>query len=369
MVTSLENVGLDNDSTVVNTPFQNDTDSRSHATPLKRMVAACSGALFTSLFTTPFDVIKTRLQSQSLFPTSLTSTSCCSEVLFSTRNLRREFLCHLNLPRVPSNQASRLSCTVAGATTLTPSRRIAENLNGSLDGMVKIVRHEGITSLWRGLSPTLVMSIPVTVIYFVGYDYLRDSLWANWKGKYSETYSPLIAGASARTIAVTVISPLELFRTRMQGPEGVNGLKEVMKGIQKMAKVNGVSSLWRGLEPSLYRDVPFSAIYWTGYELTKRYLNNYMYENNIDNKFAVSFLSGATSGSIAAALTTPFDVAKTRRQVASDQMKRPRMHKVLKQIFREEGYKGLFRGGTLRISKVAASCAIMISTYEALKMT
>lgn len=73
------------------------------------------------------------------------------------------------------------------------------------------------------------------------------------------------------------------------------------------------------------------------------------------------------------------------------------MHKVLKQIFQEEGYKGLFRGkylnnifsssllshikllilililfklgGTLRISKVAASCAIMISTYEALKMT
>lgn len=50
MDTSLETVELDNDSTVVNTPFQNDTDSRSHATPLKRMVAACSGALFTSLF-------------------------------------------------------------------------------------------------------------------------------------------------------------------------------------------------------------------------------------------------------------------------------------------------------------------------------
>jgi solute carrier family 25 protein 39/40 len=46
----------------------------------------------------------------------------------------------------------------------------------------------------------------------------------------------------------------------MQGPEGVNGLKEVMKGIQKMAKVNGVLSLWRGLEPSLYRDVPFSGM-------------------------------------------------------------------------------------------------------------
>ena len=61
-------------------------------------------------------------------------------------------------------------------------------------------------------------------------------------------------------MAVTVISPLELFRTRMQGPEGANGFKEVMKGVQRMAKINGVSSLWRGLEPTLYRDVPFSGM-------------------------------------------------------------------------------------------------------------
>jgi solute carrier family 25, member 39/40 len=46
----------------------------------------------------------------------------------------------------------------------------------------------------------------------------------------------------------------------MQGPEGVNGLKEVMKRVHKMAKTNGVSSLWRGLEPTLYRDVPFSGM-------------------------------------------------------------------------------------------------------------
>ena len=46
----------------------------------------------------------------------------------------------------------------------------------------------------------------------------------------------------------------------MQGPEGVNGLKKVMKGIQTMVKINGFSSLWRGLEPTLYRDVPFSGM-------------------------------------------------------------------------------------------------------------
>ncbi|CAG8647958.1 5459_t:CDS:2 [Funneliformis caledonium] len=375
--------------TIINLPFQsiqnnNITESTSsiilsqtHVTPLQKIFAACSGALLTSLFTTPFDVVKTRLQSQSIFngsspslySTSTSLTNCCRKVFFSSQNLRQEFLCHLDSSHVTSNQASTLSCSITDA--LAPSRQITANhhLNGSLDGIVKIVRYEGITSLWRGLSPALVMSIPVTVIYFVGYDYLRDSLWSNWKGKYSETYSPLIAGATARTISATVISPLELFRTRMQGPEGANGLKEVMKGVQKMAKINGVSSLWRGLEPTLYRDVPFSAIYWAGYELTKKHLSNYMHEKNVDgniNKFEIAFLSGAASGSVAATLTTPFDVAKTRRQVAMNQTKRPTMSRILRQIVEEEGYKGLFRGGTLRISKVAVSCALMISTYETL---
>jgi len=91
---------------------------------------------------TPFDVVKTRLQSQSIFkesPPLLNSisksystplTTCCREVFFSAQNLRQEFLCHLNSPHISSNSASALSCTA----TLAPSRQIApsHHLNGSL---------------------------------------------------------------------------------------------------------------------------------------------------------------------------------------------------------------------------------------------
>jgi len=347
-------------------------------TPVEKMVAACCGALLTSLFTTPFDLVKTRLQSQSLFKGSTVPntksysslTSCCQEVFYSTQNAHREFFCHPLDPRIP-NQSSTLSCAVADAmipNKIATGRQFNE-LNGFLDGVIKIVRYEGITSLWRGLSPGLVMSVPLTVVYFVGYDSIRDSLWKNWKGKYSETYSPLLAGTLARTISVSVISPIELFRTRMQSPEGINGLKDVMKGVKEMVRKNGITSLWRGLEPTLWRDVPFSAIYWTGYESIKRNFSNHLRNKSIDgniNHFSVAFVSGATSGAIAATLTTPFDVAKTRRQVASNSMKNQGIVKAMQRIVHDEGYQGLFRGGALRIAKVAVSCALMISTYESL---
>ncbi|CAG8458515.1 17973_t:CDS:10 [Cetraspora pellucida] len=318
--------------------------SSQHVTPVEKMFAACCGALLTSLFTTPFDLVKTRLQSQSLFKGSTVPNSksysplmsCCQKVMYSTQNMHREFFCRSD-PRIPNQ--STISCAVAD--TMIPSKIAARHqlneLNGFLDGFIKIVRYEGITSLWRGLSPGVVMSVPLTVIYFVGYDSIRDSLWKNWKGKYSETYSPLLAGTLARTISVSIISPIELFRTRMQGPEGVNGLKGVMNGVQNMVRKNGISSLWRGLEPTLWRDVPFS-----GYEVIKRKFSNHLRNKSIDgniNNFSVAFVS--------ATLTTPFDVAKTQRQVTSNSMKNQNMIKVMQRIVREEGYQGLFRGLTL----------------------
>ena len=41
---------------------------------------------------------------------------------------------------------------------------------------MKISRTEGITSLWSGLSPTLVLAVPSTVVYFVSYEQLRVRL-------------------------------------------------------------------------------------------------------------------------------------------------------------------------------------------------
>lgn len=80
------------------------------------------------------------------------------------------------------------------------------------------MKYEGVTALWKGLSPALVMSVPANVIYFVGYEYLRDLI-------QPKDYAPLLAGALARTIAVSIISPIELFRTRLQATTDVHSFK------------------------------------------------------------------------------------------------------------------------------------------------
>ena len=281
-------------------------------------------------------------------------------------------------------------CAVDGARQKT--------FNSTFDGLRKIARNEGLGSLWRGLSPTLVMAIPANVIYFTGYDYLRSDPKSPINTYIPDSYAPLMAGSVARVAAATAISPIEMFRTRMQaattGNSGRGVFADTFVGLKKMVHVQGYKSLWRGLTLTMWRDVPFSGIYWWGYETVRNALSEFRdpsqrkrprsrsrgHEDHAST-FINSFVAGATSGAIAAIVTTPFDVGKTRRQVREHARtagtlngnsggysnlaaeERP-MLRFLYQIWLDEGLAGLFRGWAPRCLKVAPACAIMISSYE-----
>lgn len=92
------------------------------------------------------------------------------------------------------------------------------HFNGTIDAFTKIIRNEGIRSLWSGLSPTLVMALPSTMVYFTLYDKVRGKL-SKLNGhnvRDPPLWISVFSGALARSCAATVISPLELIRTKIQ---------------------------------------------------------------------------------------------------------------------------------------------------------
>lgn len=263
--------------------------------------------------------------------------------------------------------------------------------------MKKIARNEGFTALWRGLSPTLVMAVPANIIYFTGYEWLRSNKSSPVGKITKDEYAPLVAGASARTIAAAAVGPIELFRTRLQASSGTtttNHLANTFTDIRGMVTRGGYGSLWRGLPLTLWRDVPFSAIYWFGYESIRGKLTDMREERQGRSltqesgrsksrarsrsqsreghaaTFMDSFTAGAISGAFASSITMPFDVGKTRTQVYRDTARSTpipedgNMVRLLWHIYSTEGMAGLFKGWLPRTLKVAPSCAIMISSYE-----
>ena len=313
-------------------------------------------------------------------------------------------------PAAPSLASSLSHTTSISSAECAVDETRRKNFTSTLDGLRKIARNEGLSSLWRGLSPTLVMSIPANVIYFTGYDTLRTSPLSPIHNHVPDAYAPLIAGSVARVAAASVISPIEMFRTRMQATSSSNSgtsvFRETLTGLTQMVKAQGYTSLWRGLTLTMWRDVPFSGIYWWGYEATRNLLTDNRdrrrgrtldpqrsatqlrsrsrSKENHTSTFIDSFVAGATSGAVAAIVTTPFDVGKTRQQVlkhaedvaapsrnaanpAVGRSLRPEdrsMPRFLYHIFQTEGLPGLFRGWAARCLKVAPACAIMISSYE-----
>jgi solute carrier family 25 protein 39/40 len=131
-----------------------------------------------------------------------------------------------------------------------------------------------------------------------------------------------------------------------------------MTDISSLVKQQGFRSLWRGLEFTLWRDVPFSGIYWMGYEnIRHRLLQHEVFGRGGEKGFfEAAFLSGWLSGTFAAFVTQPFDVSKTRRQVYTGESSTLWL---MGGIWREEGLRGLWKGFTPRMLKVAPACAIM----------
>ncbi|XP_067140859.1 mitochondrial glutathione transporter SLC25A40-like [Centruroides vittatus] len=309
-------------------------------TPTQQMISSCAGAFITSVFVTPLDVVKIRLQAQ-----------------------QKEFLkrkCFLYC-----NGLMEHTCFCPNNGTQMQWYQRPGHFTGTVDALIKISRNEGMFSLWSGLPPTLVMAIPATVVYFTMYDQIRERLTNYFNRSSPPLWIPAVAGSLARVVSVSVISPLELIRTKMQSKK--YSYVELTTAVKMQVQAEGIGSLYRGWVPTILRDVPFSAIYWGAYESFKHTYNQ--------QKPATwfSFMAGAISGTIAAILTLPFDVIKTHRQIelgeiealkTSSKQANASTYELMKNLYQKRGPTALFAGLVPRVVKVAPACAIMITTYE-----
>ncbi len=348
-----------------------------------RIASGSVGSILTALVVTPLEVVKVRQQFQTPLPRtasisvplrqSLSPCPCCGVFIFN--NGLKE--CILPRNAVPYFDPS--------------TGKLKENLQvsrstGTLSMLRNIWKTEGAAGIYAGLTPTLVMGIPNTVLYFTSYEELKHRI--NHLSLFSTSVVPAIAGASARLVASCATAPLELIKTRQAaqigGGQHPGGL---LVELQTMIRVDGFWSLYRGLSPTLMRDIPFSAVYWYCIEDFRSRWEYSDHHVTALEQGGRALINGSAAGMIAAAISTPLDVVKTRRQVMptvveayestigdhggamayrTDPSSRQPMGTLatMNKIIAEEGISGLWRGNQTRMIKVAPACAIMLSSYE-----
>ena len=340
-----------------------------------------------------------------------------------------------HLPSEPSSSPSSSSSSQAGSERLqrTYGNTTRQRPNALRTLREILSREKGVfpRGLWRGLDISLVVTIPMVGIYMPLYDTLSARLGG--QGGVLGPMAPAVAGMGARAVAVLATAPLELIRTQRQATlasptstsssqplsSSLSSLKSNISAIAALSRTTSlahVSGMWLGVGATLWRDVPFTGIYWLVVEPMRSRLldlecqiSSLRPSSSSDPQGApvkptqqqvlwANLISGGVSGALAAVLTTPFDVVKTRMQVSglstptrpnpSPQQSLPHSQpppssssiisrsssspsqgafSVFSQIWKEEGIRGLFTGVGPRAARTAPACAIVIATYETVK--
>ncbi|KAF6765991.1 mitochondrial carrier domain-containing protein [Ephemerocybe angulata] len=305
-----------------------------------KIIAAATGSTLTALTMTPFDLVKTRLQTQPrdsrpLFPKPPPNTCCQPSNAAS---------CVRNMSSIARPLAGELVCVWDHGVFKR------ERVTGFYDAVKHVWKAEGVAGLWKGCGTSLVIGVPSSTAYILTYDHLLNNV-----------LPPLLHGS-----ALTPAHCWQLIRTNLQSTpvsaQHPHTLRSVLTSLRSLIRQNGTLYLWRGLGPTLWRDVTFSGYYWASYEAWKKAFANRGHEGAF-----FAFISGAISGSSAALLTSPFDVLKTRRQaliMSGSGNQLTGTISLLSKIIKTEGASALFAGLSPRVAKIAPACGIMISCYE-----
>jgi len=159
--------------------------------------------------------------------------------------------------------------------------------------------------------------------------------------------------------------PTEVIKTRMQtsiyGTAGSSSFSAA-----KLVLFNdGVSGFYQGFGITVMREIPFTSIQFPLYELLKLNLARKLNRKLLFAHEAA--ICGSIAGGVAAALTTPLDVLKTRVMLDlrdGSKEKLPSLASRFKTIYATEGAKALFSGVVPRTLWISAGGAVFLGVYE-----
>lgn len=194
-----------------------------------------------------------------------------------------------------------------------------------------------IKNFYKGVIPPLIGVTPIFAISFWSYD-LSQNIIKNYTNKEILNIKQLsLAGAMSAIPTTLIMSPIERFKVLLQ----TNNAQNISKIL-----INP-NSLFKGFWITLLRDAPGSAIYFTSYEFTKKFIYNKFYSNNTENlPVSAICIAGGMAG-IAMWLTVfPIDTIKTNIQAQTSKQKLP-LTKIINNIYINNNkniIKGFFPG-------------------------
>ena len=172
-----------------------------------------------------------------------------------------------------------------------------------------------------------------------------------------------MAAASAGEVAACAVRvPTEVIKQRAQALQQSSSLS-VLRHILSQRSTIGVLGVWRemycGWSITIMREVPFTVIQFPLWEGLKEWRRRTSGQQSISG--AESAVFGSVSGAVAAGVTTPLDVLKTRMILARERVS---VMGMLGRVSRESGLRAFFAGMGPRVLWISAGGAVFLGSYQ-----
>jgi len=267
--------------------------------------------------------------------------------------------------------------------------------------------------LYQGVGSVILITIPSSAAFFTTYEGLKGLMQkANPKLKGSN--SPLVpqpfidsvSSSIAELVSCFILTPAEVLKQNAQmirRPESASTAKgssvfQPSVTLQALKQFKKPSQLFRGYTALAARNLPFTAMQFPMFEHLKKTLKAHKKAKGTETGSLletglITAASAGMAGSVAAVITTPVDVVKTRimlsaagendntgglkraeearvKGLSADKLAKEKggMRKssltVAREVYKEGGVKALFRGGMLRGAWTALGSGLYLGVYE-----
>jgi len=282
-----------------------------------------------------------------------------------------------------------------------------------LPGIAKhIIQDEGLQALWKGNTATLIRVFPYSGIQFMVFDRCKTYILHEQESRFleeKETQAPIVqfngglspleslfAGMTAGAVSVIATYPLDLTRAQLAVLKVKKGKSSSNDGfgaaLLRNFRDRGVIGLFRGITPTLMGILPYSGLAFSFNEQAKRKIQNM---KGRDLTTIERMKSGALSGLFAQTITYPLEVTRRRMQIigivatsgkntAVDVVGKvhgqntgvqtsfrailpdapPSMCSIIKELYKEQGIRGFFKGVTLNWFKGPIAFSISFTVFD-----